>query len=870
MATEIEMILLNDVSVIEGDDDKRYAVFTIHRTIDSWPLSVGYKTIDGSAVAGQDYVFADGILDFDIGVSDATFSVEIIGDMNVEPTESFFVNLYNPQDPNSIFDQGVGTIIDDDFGTPIVGTKYDDKLKGSAESDIIKGKGGNDTINGKDGVDIAQFKGRVDDYIIKTKGNDNSKAIIQDTVAGRDGTDSTRNVEYLQFKDGVVDASNGAVVLQGLHDVYSVDEDNVLTVDAVSGVLANDVDADGDPLDAVLVKGPSNGSLSLNSDGSFTYTPNTDFFGVDHFTYKLSDGTFSVGPIRVKINVSPVNDPPVVTDDGYTINEDETLDTTGLQLPSIPGVLDNDVDKDSGALTASVISGPSHGTLTQFDADGNFIYVPDADFHGTDSFTYEADDGDGGTATGTATIKILPVNDPPVAVNDSYNTTEGGAFTANLLTNDTDIDGDALVVSAIEGGTVGVSFLVTSVGGRQASLVVDADGKFGFDTIGNFETLGAGEADQVKLTYTISDGNGGSDTATLNIAIQGENDPPVVTDDGYTINEDETLDTTGLQLPSIPGVLDNDVDKDSGALTASVISGPSHGTLTQFDADGNFIYVPDADFHGTDSFTYEADDGDGGTATGKATIKVLPVNDAPVAVNDSYNTTEGGAVTANLLTNDTDIDGDALVVSAIEGGTVGVSFLVTSVGGRQASLVVDADGKIGFDTIGNFETLGAGEADQVKLTYTISDGNGGSDTATLNIAIQGENDPPVVTDDGYTINEDETLDTTGLQLPSIPGVLDNDVDKDSGALTASVISGPSHGTLTQFDADGNFIYVPDADFHGTDSFTYEADDGDGGTATGKATIKVLPVNDSTPTVFGWDVSGRNGDRRRITGDTVLG
>ena len=168
---------------------------------------------------------------------------------------------------------------------------------------------------------------------------------------------------------------------------YSTDENITLSVSA-PGVLGNDTDADNDPLTAVLDTNVSSGTLTLNQDGSFDYVPNADFFGSDSFTYFANDGTTnSATAATVTIDVTPVNVAPVANDDpAYSTNENITLNVAA------PGVLGNDTDADNDPLTAVLDTNVSSGTLT-LNQDGSFDYVPNADFFGTDTFTYFANDG---------------------------------------------------------------------------------------------------------------------------------------------------------------------------------------------------------------------------------------------------------------------------------------------------------------------------------------------------------------------------------------------------------------------------------------------------------------------------------------------
>ncbi|MCI0395408.1 MAG: C25 family cysteine peptidase, partial [Chloroflexi bacterium] len=181
-------------------------------------------------------------------------------------------------------------------------------------------------------------------------------------------------------------------------DSYATDEEVTLTVSA-PGVLGNDNDGNGDPLTAVLQTTTNNGDLALSANGSFVYTPDDNFNGDDHFTYQASDGQGGFSdPVTVTITVGETNDPPTAADDLYG--------TAGAPLiVSAPGVLANDNDPDGDPLTAAILSDPTHGTLA-LNADGSFIYMPDASYGGLDTFTYTAEDGNGGVATATVYLLV--------------------------------------------------------------------------------------------------------------------------------------------------------------------------------------------------------------------------------------------------------------------------------------------------------------------------------------------------------------------------------------------------------------------------------------------------------------------------------
>jgi len=183
-------------------------------------------------------------------------------------------------------------------------------------------------------------------------------------------------------------------------DTASTDEDT-----AISGnVLANDTDIDGDTLTAALVAGPAHGTLTLNTDGSFTYTPDADWYGQDTFTYTANDGTADSATATVTLTVAAVNDAPVAVDDAATASED---------TPATITVLANDTDVDGDTLTVTAASA-ANGSVT-INGDGTLAYTPDANFNGTDTITYTVSDGQGGTTTATVTVTVNPVDDPTAA-----------------------------------------------------------------------------------------------------------------------------------------------------------------------------------------------------------------------------------------------------------------------------------------------------------------------------------------------------------------------------------------------------------------------------------------------------------------------
>ncbi|WEG13455.1 Ig-like domain-containing protein [Pullulanibacillus sp. KACC 23026] len=590
-------------------------------------------------------------------------------------------------------------------------------------------------------------------------------------------------------------------------DSFMVNEDETLTVQATSSILANDTDVENDPLTAVLVNGPSHGTLSLNPDGTFSYTPNANYNGKDTFTYKANDGELNSAEQTVTIDVKPVNDAPIAKADSYTVNEDETLN-----VKSDASLLANDSDVDGDSLTAIKVSGPSHGTLS-LNADGTFSYTPDANYNGKDAFTYKANDGVLNSDVQTVTIDVKSVNDAPVAKADSYSVNEDEtlAVDTNILANDTDVDGDTLK-----------SILVDSP--SHGTLALNLDGTFSYTPDANYNG-------KDTFTYKAYDGDLYSNKQTVTIDVKPVNDAPVAKADSYTVNEDETLN-----VKSDSSILANDSDVDGDSLTAIKVSGPSHGTLT-CNADGTFSYTPDANYNGKDTFTYKANDGVLNSDVQTVTIDVKPVDDAPVAKADSYSVNEDETLNVtedtSILANDTDVDSPTLTAILVSGPSHG-------------TLSLNANGTFSY-------IPGANYNGKDTFTYKANDGELNSDVQTVTINVKPVNDAPVAKADSYTVNEDETLN-----VKSDSSILANDTDVDGDSLTAIKVNGPSHGTLT-FNTDGTFSYTPSANYNGNDSFTYKAFDGNLYSEEQTVTIDVKPVND--PPVA---------DRVSLSGNTEVG
>ncbi|MEW6101505.1 MAG: Ig-like domain-containing protein [Candidatus Omnitrophota bacterium] len=267
---------------------------------------------------------------------------------------------------------------------------------------------------------------------------------LYDRMLALRNADGSQGGLFSQFNVAVVPGSPVAG-----NDAFSVNKNTVLNVIA-PGVLINDSDPDADPITPSLISSTSNGTLTFNIDGSFIYTPNLGYVGVDSFTYRLSDGT-NISNIAV-VTLTVANGAPISTNDAYSVDEDATLTIVA------PGVLGNDTDPDGDLLSALLAGSVTNGVLT-LNSDGSFTYTPNANFNGVDAFTYVANDGSVNGNIATVDITVNPTNDAPVANNDSTTTNQNTAVSINVLANDTDLDNNPLTVTNLTNGANGITAL---------------------------------------------------------------------------------------------------------------------------------------------------------------------------------------------------------------------------------------------------------------------------------------------------------------------------------------------------------------------------------------------------------------------------
>jgi hypothetical protein len=596
------------------------------------------------------------------------------------------------------------------------------------------------------------------------------------------------------------------------NDVATTTEDSEVAID----VLANDGDPEGDAISVTGVGGPQHGSTALVTSGPnagrVSYLPASDFVGTDVFTYTISDAHGSVATATVTVTVTAANDGPAAMNDVVNTTEDTAI---------VLNVLSNDTDADGDALRVVAVAQAARGSVTLLgdgvDA-GKVRYTPEPNFVGTDSFTYTVGDVNGTTATAQVTLTVSNVNDAPDTADDSVSTAEDVAVTLDVRLNDSDIENDSLRVTSVGTAAFGTVVLVAS--GTDAGLVQYTP---------NVNVHGPD-----SFTYTIEDSQGATATGVVMVTVTPINDPPAAAGDSAAVLEDSG--------PNLIAVLSNDSGGPDAAETLVVTAaGPAaHGAVSliaEGDDAGKISYTPNPNFFGSDTFTYTVSDGHGGLATAVVAVTVGNVNDAPSGAADNRGTAEDSPVVIDVRANDADPDNDPLVVLSVTQPAHGTAVIGTGA----------AAGQVVYTPAANF--VGSD-----SFSYTVGDGHDGTAAATVTIAVTGANDTPSAANDVATVAEDGAVAID---------VLGNDADVDGDAILITGVGGAGHGiaaVVTSGPDAGRVSYTPQPNFTGTDSFTYTIDDGSGGTATASVAVTVTAVN---------DVPNAANDGATATGETTV-
>ncbi|MDJ0776723.1 MAG: tandem-95 repeat protein [Gammaproteobacteria bacterium] len=556
----------------------------------------------------------------------------------------------------------------------------------------------------------------------------------------------------------------------GTGDVADTDDDNDGRSDASEDVAGASVDHDNDGI-------PNREDTDSDNDGVL------DSIDLDPYDDAVS-----------------LNQAPVVADGSVTTDEDVTVAVTlgATDDGAVPGAL------------VYSLSGPANGVVG--GSAPNLTYTPNPEFNGSDSLSFTVTDGGGATSiSATVTITVNPVNDDPVidqadplAVTMDEDGSPTGFVAPSISASDNDGDTLSWSGSAAANG-------IASVSGSGASPTISYAPNADFSGGDSF-------------VVTVSDGNGGSDTITVNVTVDPVNDDPVIAEGdsvGVTMSED------GAPIAFVaPTITATDIDGGTLSWTGSAASNGT-ASVSGSGASPTISYAPNANFVGSDSFTATVDDGNGGSDTITIEVTVGGSNDDPVidqAGPLAVTMDEDGAPIAFVAPtiSATDIDGDSLTWSgsAATNGTASVS-------GTGASPTISYTPNADFSGGDSFDV-------------TVSDGNGGSDTITVNVTVDPVNDDPVIAEGdsvGVTMSED------GAPIAFVaPTISATDIDGGALSWTGSAASNGA-ASVSGNGASPTITYTPDAGFSGVDSFTATVSDGNGGSDSITINVTVGPVND---------------------------
>jgi len=682
------------------------------------------------------------------------------------------------------------------------------------------------------------------------------------------------DIIYTPTVDKFFDSFSTNSAPEAVADTYSIDEDTVLRIDAGRGVLANDRDEDDDRLSVSAGRAetlPQNGTLDLNADGSFTYTPKPDFYGRDQFTYKANDGQADSAVVTVTITVNPVNDAPTLSLSQTTATIDEL---TQLSLTALA----NDIDTPAASLRFSLSEAPAGATIDPIS--GAFRWTP-SEAQGPGNFTFRVQVSDGSaTASQTVNVTVREVNVAPLISNVPAAATidelAAYSFTASGL--DADIPNQALTFSlsgAPAGATIdpvsGVfSWTPTEAQGngstyrftvRVSDGALSAEAPVGLtvrevnsapvlaeiaaQTVDELKTLSltarATDADDPVNTLTYSLGEGAPSGMTINPATgaiswtpteaQGPGDFSVtvrVSDNGSPVLSDSRTFTVRVNevnvAPSLTPIGDQTVDEETplnfkisatdadlptNRLTYSLVNAPPGATLDP--VSGAFSWTPtEAQGAGSYRVTFRVtDDGTPAlSAEETVTITVREVNQPPVAASAEIAGEEDRAVSFVLRASDADLPANTLTFSIVANPANG------TLTGSGANLTYTP--KPDFNGTDSF-------------TFKVNDGTADSATATVTLNIAAVNDNPAANPDSAATTEN---------TPVVVNVLANDTDVDGDALVLTGVSNAVGGSVEI--TNGAVRFTPAPNFRGTGGFRYTISDGKGGSAAGTATVTVNP------------------------------
>ncbi|MDF4932111.1 tandem-95 repeat protein, partial [Vibrio parahaemolyticus] len=527
-------------------------------------------------------------------------------------------------------------------------------------------------------------------------------------------------------------------------------------------VLGNDTfEGDGKVVSLDANNGPANGTVSVNPDGSVTYTPNDNYVGKDTFTYIVTSGGVSEST-TVEVNVTPVNDAPVAKDDIATTQED-----TAVTID----VLSNDTDVDGDKLSIQSATVPEAQGKVEI-VDGKLVFTPAENFNGHAEITYTVTDGQL-TDEAKVTVTVNPVNDAPTIKVDAVESiTEDAVNTdtvvATLTVRDTDTSEDQLTVS-LENNSNGYFVLV----GNEVKLT-----QAGVDAVNNDEL----NLKDLTISASVSDGLNPTANDSDSLIVNRVNDAPTVENAIADQVLSEDFDAYTIDL--------NEVFKDSDSALNFSVSG--NNSIQISIVNGVATITPTADWNGSETLTFTATDPSGESVSQPVNFTVAPVADI---VADKATVVEDTSTVIKVLGNDT-FEGDGKVVS-----------LDTNNGPANGTVSVNPDGSVTYTPNDNYQGTDS-------FTYIVTSG-GVSESTTVSVDVTPVNDAPVAKDDTAITDED---------TPVTIDVLPNDNDIDGDKLSIQSASVPEVQGKVEI-VDGKLVFTPAENFNGDAEITYTVTDG---------------------------------------------
>jgi hypothetical protein len=668
----------------------------------------------------------------------------------------------------------------------------------------------------------------------------NDQAVL---LSGNQYTLENIDKDYHIYADFIV-INNAPVVID---QTISMLEDRAISMTLTA------FDLDNDTLTYHIQSSPGFGTYTFINTGIFAYTPNNNYFGSDTLTYIVNDGNIDSSAATIFINITPVNDIPHSYDDAIQLNEDAFTD--GLLIA---------FDAENDPLCYTIVTQASKGIakITNHKT-GAFVYTPNPDMNGDDSFTFSASDNASSSKESVIEIYIVPMNDLPHTTDQIMETKESEAISITLLATDKDQDvlNYYLHTLPLHGDIIYMEYTIDHAPTKLFSPHIMYIPELDYRGLDNF-------------SFYVNDGHVDSNLSEIQIQIGGSD---------ISITEDTPIDLTDI-LPE----------------RITITSQPLHGKIT---IGALIMYQPETNYVGFDSFTYVVDDKEI-----VYSIYISPVNDPPYITNENqFDLLEDQPISLTILAEDIDGDDLSFQIDSPRHGSISVTLPLVvyypnenftgadclnvrvSDKSETAQMTItlnvqpvndapavsdihapemDEDTLLKLTLIGqdiDSENLtyqmktqaehGTAEIinDQLhytpdnnyfgkdQLSYQAFDGYTLSNEAVIHLTINNINDSPYVFPDKYSTNEDQSY---------VGKLTGSDVENNS--LTFHIQTQPQHGQVNLNSQTGAFTFIPENNYFGEDRFAYYANDGKSDSNTAYITATILPVNDA-PVVTDMDI-----------------